>query len=77
MLTRFLDWLFGPSPSDVVDQRPRLKPDPQNAAELERKRASIDYVPSDGFHLDRPTCKRINMVEWRIERARRRARSAL
>lgn len=27
--------------------------------------------------LDRPTCKRVNMAAWKLERARRRARSAL
>jgi hypothetical protein len=32
--------------------RPRVTPDPKQAAELERRRKSLTYTPSNGFHRD-------------------------
>jgi hypothetical protein len=39
------------SPSSVV--RPRVTPDPQHAAELERRFNELAYSPENGFHRDR------------------------
>ena len=33
--------------------RPRVTPDPQQAAALERRRAELDYRPENGFLFDR------------------------
>lgn len=33
--------------------RPIVAPDPQSAAELERRMAGMDYVPQTAFHRDR------------------------
>lgn len=33
--------------------RPRVTPDPQRAAELERRMSALDYCPENGFHRDR------------------------
>lgn len=32
--------------------RPRVTPDPQQAAELERRRQKLEYRPEFGFHRD-------------------------
>jgi hypothetical protein len=37
-------------PSSVL--RPRVKPDPGQAAELQRRMSSLDYTPENGFHRD-------------------------
>jgi hypothetical protein len=51
-LRRFIDWLL-PS-SDVLQPRPRVTPDPQQRAELERRFGEIDFVPEFGFITDHP-----------------------
>lgn len=33
--------------------RPRVTPDPNHAAELQRRIESLDYYPENGFHRDR------------------------
>lgn len=33
--------------------RPRVTPDPEQAAALERRMSSLDYHPENGFHRDR------------------------
>ena len=33
--------------------RPRVTPDPEQAAALERRRAELDYRPENGFLFDR------------------------
>ena len=33
--------------------RPRVTPDPDRAAELERRMSSVKYYPENGFHRDR------------------------
>jgi hypothetical protein len=33
--------------------RPRVTPDPGQAAELERRLSSLAYYPENGFHRDR------------------------
>jgi hypothetical protein len=33
--------------------RPRVTPDPQHAAELERRMNALEYYPENGFHRDR------------------------
>ncbi|HEX7116789.1 MAG TPA: hypothetical protein VF193_16805 [Steroidobacter sp.] len=38
-------------PTHVV--RPRVTPDPERAAELERRMSSLSYYPENGFHRDR------------------------
>jgi hypothetical protein len=40
-----------PAESSVV--RPRVTPDPQRAAELQRRIESLRYQPESGFHRDR------------------------
>lgn len=42
--------------------RPRVTPDPQHAAELEKRFSQLDYSPENGFHRDQ-----------RQDRQRRRA----
>ena len=37
-------------PSSVV--RPRVTPDPQHAAELQRRISELAYSPENGFHRD-------------------------
>jgi hypothetical protein len=37
-------------PPSVV--RPRVTPDPQHAAELERRFSELAYSPENGFHRD-------------------------
>ena len=37
-------------PMSVV--RPRVTPDPQHAAELDRKFSELAYSPENGFHRD-------------------------
>lgn len=32
--------------------RPRITPDPQRAAELERRMSELAYSPENGFHRD-------------------------
>lgn len=39
------------SPAAMV--RPRVTPDPNHAAELERRMNSLAYYPENGFHRDR------------------------
>jgi len=38
------------TPASVV--RPRVTPDPQHAAELEKRFSKLDYSPENGFHRD-------------------------
>lgn len=38
------------SPSSVV--RPRVTPDPQHAAALEKRFSELAYSPENGFHRD-------------------------
>ncbi len=38
--------------TDVV-VRPRVTPDPNRAAELQRRMSSLEYCPENGFHRDR------------------------
>ena len=33
--------------------RPRVTPDPNQAAELERRMSAVEYYPENGFHRDR------------------------
>ena len=33
--------------------RPRVTPDPGQAAELERRFSTLEYYPENGFHRDR------------------------
>jgi hypothetical protein len=37
-------------PSSIV--RPRVTPDPQHAAELEKRISELAYSPENGFHRD-------------------------
>ncbi len=77
MFRKLIDWLLGPWTSEVIESAPRVTPDPEAAAHLQRRSSDVGYTPEYGFLRDTPTCKRINLAEYRIERARRRARSAL
>lgn len=52
MLKRFISWLLPAPSSDVLQPRPRVKPDPQQTAELERRCAAINYEPEIGFIKD-------------------------
>lgn len=43
-------------PSSIV--RPRVTPDPQHAAELERRFSELAYSPENGFHRDQQQRRR-------------------
>jgi hypothetical protein len=45
VLMSSLSWLFA--------IRPRVTPDPQAAAALERRMQELQYRPANGFHRDR------------------------
>lgn len=47
------------TPTEIV--RPRVTPDPDRAAELERRMSSIAYRPENGFHRDRHQGRRVPM----------------
>jgi hypothetical protein len=51
-LTRFLDCWRKPGPEPITPVQPRVRPDPQHAAELERRRAGLAYQPDNPFHKD-------------------------
>lgn len=57
MLTRLRKLLAqfrGELPPDPLRAvQPRVTPDPQDAAELERRWAEIAHCPENGFHRDR------------------------
>jgi hypothetical protein len=38
---------------DALPVRPRVTPDPQRAAELQRRIEALQYRPETGFHRDR------------------------
>lgn len=39
--------------AEMAVMRPRVTPDPAQAAELQRRMSSISYSPENGFHRDR------------------------
>ncbi|MFC4310041.1 hypothetical protein ACFPN2_13200 [Steroidobacter flavus] len=39
--------------SDSLPVRPRVTPDPERAAELQRRIEALQYRPETGFHRDR------------------------
>jgi hypothetical protein len=39
--------------ADAVPVRPRVTPDPERAAELQRRIEALKYRPETGFHRDR------------------------
>ena len=41
------------SKADALTVRPRVTPDPQRAAELQRRIEALQYRPETGFHRDR------------------------
>jgi hypothetical protein len=43
-------------PSSIV--RPRVTPDPQHAAELEKRLRELAYSPENGFHRDQQQRRR-------------------
>ena len=38
---------------EAVPMRPRVTPDPERAAELQRRIEALQYRPETGFHRDR------------------------
>lgn len=42
---------------DALPVRPRVTPDPERAAELQRRIDALQYKPELGFHRDRLQCK--------------------
>ena len=46
------------TPASVI--RPKVTPDPQAVAALERKFSALDYVPENGFHRDQRQPKKGN-----------------
>jgi hypothetical protein len=42
---------------DALPVRPRVTPDPQRAAELQRRIEALQYRPEIGFHRDRLQAK--------------------
>lgn len=45
--------LFRLKQSDALPVRPRVTPDPERAAELQRRIEALQYRPETGFHRDR------------------------
>ncbi|HEY0938840.1 MAG TPA: hypothetical protein VGE08_01980 [Steroidobacter sp.] len=45
--------IFRPRQSDALPLRPRVTPDPERAAELQRRIEALQYQPETGFHRDR------------------------
>lgn len=52
--------LFELKPSRASVARPRVTPDPGQAAALERKIKSLSYHPENGFHRDRSQDRVLN-----------------
>ncbi len=44
-------------PTSIV--RPRVTPDPQRAAELEKRFTELAYCPENGFHRDQRQRRRV------------------
>jgi len=45
--------LFRAKQTPMHVMRPRVTPDPDRAAELERRMSTVAYQPENGFHRDR------------------------
>lgn len=45
--------MFKMSKSASLPMRPRVTPDPERAAELQRRIDALQYRPETGFHRDR------------------------
>lgn len=45
--------MFRMRESDAMPVRPRVTPDPERAAELQRRIDALRYRPETGFHRDR------------------------
>lgn len=45
--------MFRMTKSDSLPVRPRVTPDPERAAELQRRMEALQYRPETGFHRDR------------------------
>ena len=45
--------MFRISKSDSLTMRPRVTPDPERAAELQRRFEALQYRPEVSFHRDR------------------------
>jgi hypothetical protein len=43
--------------AETTVMRPRVTPDPAQAAELQRRMNSMSYSPENGFHRDRAQCR--------------------
>jgi hypothetical protein len=48
-----LKMIFRSSQADSLPVRPRVTPDPERAAELQRRIEALQYRPETGFHRDR------------------------
>lgn len=68
-LRRFLNACRKPEPGPIVAVQPRVTPDPQHAAELERRFSELAYEPESGFAKD-TRVERSNVIPMR-----RRSRS--
>ena len=49
----------------VAVLRPRVTPDPQQAAELQRRMSALAYCPENGFHRDQSAGSRFRRRAWR------------
>lgn len=45
--------IFRLKQTDSMPMRPRITPDPERAAELQRRIEALQYRPETGFHRDR------------------------
>lgn len=45
--------IFRVKQTDSLPMRPRVTPDPERAAELQRRIEALRYKPETGFHRDR------------------------
>jgi hypothetical protein len=51
--------IFKLKSSESAFARPRVTPDPEQAAALERKMNALSYYPSNGFHRDVRQCRQV------------------
>ena len=54
--------MFKLKPAESEFVRPRVTPDPDQAAQLQRKIQALSYHPSNGFHRDRRQNRQFRLI---------------
>jgi hypothetical protein len=54
--------LFKLKSTESTIERPRVTPDPDQAAQLQRKIQALSYHPANGFHRDRRQNRQLRLV---------------